>query len=303
MSSYRRIVVRPKTWLVIPALALVAAALALAARQPPETAICVGSLGAALAAAVRSFTGPGNAGAVAASAAALLGVLGILELAPSVDLLRASLAAAAAMFAIAEIVRPLALDASPWPALGAALVAVVIEPASAPLFVVAGVRYVTGPWPQPRWALLVPAAGVLIVVLATLTATLHGKSSLLADLWAYWPARGDVPTDPVAMFTALGELLGPVTAVVAMAGLGASALRGRIPASAALGLTAGALAIDLAAGATGAMTIACAALGAGIGISRFAATIRSEVGQAFVGGAVGVMLVVAPVWVLAETIW
>lgn len=294
--------VRAKTWLVIPALALAAVGLALAARHPPEVAACIGALGAALAAAVRAFTGPSIAGAVAASAAALLGVLGVLEL-HGVDLQRGSLACAAAMFAIAELVRPLPPDSSPWPAIGAALVAVLIDPAFATLLAVAGLRYVTGPWAQPRWALAVPAAGGIAIALAAVTGTLHPHSELLAELWAYWPARGVDGTEPLVVLTALGDTLGPVTAVVALAGLGSGAMRGRIPASAALGVAGGCVAIDLAAGGVGAGTIVSAALGAGIGIARFAAMIRWPVGQAFVGAAVGTMLVVAPVWTLADALW
>ena len=294
--------VRAKTWLVIPALALAAAALGLAARQPPETAVRLGALGAALAAAVRAFTGPSIAAAVAATAASLLGVLAMLEL-PQLEVARASLACAAGMFAIAELVRPLPTNPSPWPALGAALVAMVVDPAFAPLFVVAGVRYVTGPWPQPRWALLVPAGGVLIVALAAITATLHTRSDLLAQLWAHWAARGAGISNPLAMLGSLGDLLGPVTAVVAIAGLGTCAARGRIQGASVLGVAAGALAIDLATGVTGGGTVVCAALGAGVGIARFSAMIRWPVGQAFVGAAVGVMLVVAPVWTLADAIW
>lgn len=294
--------VRAKTWLVIPALALVAAGLALAARLPPEAAVALAALGAALAAAVRAFTGPSGAAAVAASASSLLGVLCILEL-PDVDIPRAALASAAAMFALSELVRPLPPDASPWPALGSSLVAVVLDPAYAILLLVAGLRYVTGPWAQPRWALLVPAAGILTVAFAAITATLHPHSALLGELWLYWPGRGTGVIDPITNLAALGDLLGPVTAVVVLAGLGACALRGPIPAGATLGAAVGALAIDLAAGATGAATITCAALGAGMGIARFAAMIRWPVGQAFVGATVGMMLVVAPVWTLADTIW
>jgi hypothetical protein len=292
-------VVRAKTWFVIPVLAAVAIGLALLMKQPPEAAVAVGALGAALAAAVRAFVGPSSAGAVAACTASLIGVLAVLEL-PHVDVLHDGLACAAGMFAIGELVRPLQPDPSPWPALGAALLAVIVDPAFAPLLLVAGVRYVTGPWRIPQWALAVPIAGALVLVLAALAAALpHG---VFADLWSVWAARTSPAAgsaDPIAAATALGDMIGPITAVVAVAGLGSCATRGRIALSAALGVTLAALAIDLLTGTIGAATIVCAALGAGVGIARLSAMIRFPAGQAFVGAAVGLMLVVSaslPAW-------
>jgi hypothetical protein len=296
-------VVRAKTWLVIPALALVAAGLAVLAHQTPEAAVAVAALGAALAAAVRSFVGPSGAGAVAACAAALVGVLSVLEI-PTVDVLHDSFACAAGMFAISELVRPLPPDPSPWPALGAALLAVIVDPAFAPLLCVAGVRYVTGPWRQPRWAIAAPIVGGLAVVLAALAACVpHG---MFAELWSVWavrisPAAGTA--DPLAAATSLGDVLGPVTAVVAIVGLGTCTLRGRIALAAVLGVTAATVAIDLFTGRIGAATVVCAALGAGLGIARLAAMIRFPAGQACIGGALGFMLVVAPVWTLAASAW
>lgn len=295
--------VRAKTWLVIPALAVVAAGLAVLARETPEAAVAVAALGAALAACVRAFVGPSGAGAVAACAASLVGVLCVLEV-PNVDVLHDSLACAAGMFALGELVRPLPPDPSPWPALGAALLAVIVDPAFTPLLCVAGIRYVTGPWPLPRWAIAAPIVGGLAVVLAVLAACVpHG---VFAHLWSVWAARTSPAAgtaDPIAAATALGDVLGPVTAVVAVVGLGTCALRGRIALGAALGVTTATLAIDLFTGGIGAATVVCAALGAGLGIARLAAMIRFPAGQACVGGAVGFMLVVAPVWTLAASAW
>jgi hypothetical protein len=292
-------VVRAKTWLVIPALALAAAGLAFAAGQRPEAIAAIAALGAALAAAVRAFTGPSSAAAVAASAASLLGVLAVLEL-PEIDVARVAVASAAGMFAIAELVRPMPPDASPWPAIGAGLLAVIVDPAFGVLLLVAGVRYVTGPWPQPRWALLVPLAGVIAIIFVVLAATLrHGA---FKELWELWAARGTSSAHPLDVLVAIGDLLGPVTAVVALAGLGACAVRGTIPLVAAIGVAAGALAIDVATGSVGAATIVSAAMGAGVGIARFSALIRWPAGQALVGAAVGVMLVTAPVWTLAAAV-
>jgi hypothetical protein len=101
-----------------------------------------------------------------------------------------------------------------------------------------------------------------------------------------------------ALASAVRAFAGPSIAV-AVAGIAVCALRGMLAAAAVLGVLAGGMGIDLVAGSTGAATVVCAALGAGTGIARFAALVRWPVGQAFVGAAVGAMLVVAPVWTLA----
>lgn len=285
-----------KTWLAIPVLAVACAGLAIAARQPVEVAVAVAALGAALASAVRAFAGPSIAVAVAGAAAGLVGVLAVLEL-PFADLARAALACAAGLFAIGELVRPLPPGASPWPALGAAALAATLDPSLSPLLPIAGVRLVTGPWSLPRWTLVAPLVGALVVGLGVLTVVF--RDGALFDLWRLWAARDVTGQVSVATLTQTGDLLGPVTAVVAAAGIGVCALRGMLAAAAVLGVLGGAMCIDLVAGSTGAATIVCAALGAGTGIARFAALVRWPVGQAFVGAAVGAMLVVAPVWTLA----
>jgi hypothetical protein len=289
-------VVPTKTWLAIPALAIASAGLAFAARQPVEVILAIAALGAALAAAVRAFAGPSIAVAVASAAASLVGVLALLELGIP-DLARAALACAAGLFAIGELVRPLPPGASPWPALGAALLAGVLDPSFTPLLPIAGVRLVTGPWSLPRWTLMAPVIGTLVVALAVLTALL--RDGALAELWTLWAARDITGATPLAIVTSTGDLLGPVTAVVAAAGLAVCATRGVLAATAVGGVVAAAIGLDLVAGSTGSATLVCAALGAGSGIARFAALIRWPVGQTFVGAAVGAMLVVAPVWTLA----
>lgn len=286
-----------KTWLAIPVLALACLGLGFAARMPPETCVALGALGAALAAAVRAFAGPSIAAAVAASAAALLGTLAVLELPHDIDLIRAALAGAAAMFAIGELTRPLPPDASPWPALGAATLATVLDPSYVALLPIAGIRLMTGPWSRPRWAIAIPLVAILVLALAILTALL--RDGALASLWHVWVARSAPAASSLAILTAHGDLLGPVSTVVAAAGLASCAMRGNIPAAIVIGTTAAAIAIDLLTGTMGAATLVLAALGAGTGISRFAALIRWPAGQACVGAAVGVMLVVAPAWTLA----
>jgi hypothetical protein len=289
-------VVPTKTWLAIPVLAIACAGLALAANQPIEVALAVAALGAALAAAVRAFAGPSIAVAVASTAASLVGVLSLLELGVP-ELARASIACAAGLFAIGELVRPLPPGASPWPALGAALLAGILDPSFTPLLPIAGVRLITGPWSLPRWTHAIPVLGVLVLALAVLTVLFRDRA--LAELWMLWAARDVTGAEPLAIFTSTGDLLGPVTAVVAAAGLVVCALRGVVAATAVGGVLIAALGVDLVAGSTGSATVVCAALGAGSGIARFAALIRWPVGQTFVGAAVGAMLVVAPVWTLA----
>ncbi len=285
-----------KTWLAIPVLAIACAGLALAAHQPTEVAIAIAALGAALAATVRAFSGPSIAVAIASAAASLVGVLSILELGAT-DLARAAIACAAGLFAIGELVRPLPPGASPWPALGAALLAGVLDPSFTPLMPIAGVRLITGPWSLPRWTLTVPVLGVLVLALAVFTVLLRDRA--LSELFTLWAARDVTGAAPRAMLTSTGDLLGPITTVVAAAGLAVCAMRGVLAATAVGGVLVAALGLDLVAGSTGSATLVCAALGAGSGIARFAALIRWPVGQTFVGAAVGAMLVVAPVWTLA----
>jgi hypothetical protein len=289
-------VVPTKTWLAIPVLAIACAGLALAVRQPVEVALAAAALGAALPASVRAFAGPSLAVAVAGAAAGLVGVLGVLEL-PLADVARAALACAAGLFAIGELVRPLPPGASPWPALGAAALAATLDPSFAALLPVAGVRLITGPWSLPRWTLAAPLLGALVVALAAVTVVV--RSGWLGDLWRLWAARDVTGSVPLATLAETGDLLGPVTTVVAAEGLYVCARRGLLAAASVIGALGGAIGVDLVAGSTGAATIVCAALGAGTGVARFAALIRWPVGQAFVGAAVGAMLVVAPVWTLA----
>lgn len=288
--------VPPKTWLAIPALALVCAGIGVAAREPVDVVIAIAALAAAIAAAVRAMVGPSLAVAIAAGASALLGCLSVLEL-PLAEPARVALACAAALFAIAELVRPLTAKSSPWPAVGGALVASVLDPSFVVLAPITGIRLVTGPWARPRWAFAVPALGILGTALAVFAATRTG--GVFADLWTVWAARPPLASTPLAALVATGDLLGPVTAVVAAAGLAVCVVRGRLAAAATLGVLAGGLAVDLATASPGAATSVIAALGAGVGVARFAALVHWPAGQACVGAAVGFMLVVAPAWTLA----
>jgi hypothetical protein len=96
-----------------------------------------------------------------------------------------------------------------------------------------------------------------------------------------------------------GDLLGPISAVAAVAGIATCATRGMFAAASVLGVTAGSVAVDLVTGQLGTATPIAAALGAGVAISRLTAMVRWPAGQAFVGGTVGFMLVVTPALALA----
>lgn len=286
----------PRTWLAIPAVAVACAGVAAglgwrAGRLDPEVIGATGLLAAALAAAVRAFAGPSLAAAVAGVAAALLGTLTTLELSHLV-MARAELASAAAMFAICELVRPMPPEESPLPSVGAAIVAGILDPSFIALVPITTWRYVRGPWSIPRGALALPFAGALACVLAIVAAAV--PSRLLGELWTAWTQRDAAAHDPLGVVAAIGDVLGPLTAVAALAGLGVCATRGRLAVTSVCAITVGALAVDLACGSAGAALPAIAALGTGVAISRLTAMIRWPAGQAFVGGTAGFMMVVAP---------
>jgi hypothetical protein len=287
-------VVPPKTWLAIPIMAIACAALGLAVGHDPPAIAAIGALAAATAAAVRAFAGASLAAAITGCAAALLAALGVLELAHGlavVDVPRSALAAAAALFAIAELARPLPVDASPLPAIGAALVAGVLDPAYVALVAITGVRLLVGPWSRPRWAVLIPIAGTLAIGIALLAGCARG--GIFADLWHVWTGRAGT-TPPLELLAQAGDTLGPLAAIAALSGLAVCTLRGRYAAIAVICVALGALAVDLACGSLGAATISIAALGAGVGLARLAATVRWPTAQSFVGATAGFMIVVAP---------
>ena len=189
--------VRP--WFVIPVLGLASGGVALATHHRIESAIAIALLGAALAAAIRAFNGPSIAAAVSAGAGGALGVLGLLVL--DAVTVRTAIGGAAAMFAICELARAKPPNASPLPAVGAALVAGVLDPAYVALVAVAGVHLVIAPWRQQRrWMVVVPIAGALATILAVTIAL----SSHLGALWVAWSghAHHGVPLRAAVMYSA-----------------------------------------------------------------------------------------------------
>ncbi len=284
-------VLRP--WIAIPAIAVVASVIGGLSTRSAVVAIAAGLLGAALAAAIRAFAGSSGPAAIAAAAGAAFGVLGWLELGGGA---RSAYAAAAAMFAICELVRPRVPIGSPWPAVGAGAVAAALDPSYAVLLAITGAWTVASPTRRPRWVVVLPMLGALVAVAAILAACAHtGK---LARLEVAWSGHPRLPIDAIALLRAVGDRLGPIASVAALAGLVQCATRGRFAAAATLGVLAFAALDAFASGAVNPALPIVAALGAGVALARLAALVRLSVGQAFVGAAAGFVLVAVPAWTL-----
>jgi hypothetical protein len=269
-----------RPWLVIPVIAVLTGAVVAALARSPELAVVAALLAAALAAAVRAFVDAGAIAQVSAVTAAVLGVLGWFELATPTA--RPAIAGAAAMFAICELVRR-AVGASPWPALGAAVLAAALDPAYAALPVVAA-TVVAIASPSRRMVALPIACGALAVI------------AVLVHL------RGSAPHHVAATLRAIGDGTGPLTAIAALAGIVHCASRGRVAAAAVLGVVALTALFALAnERATPAVPIV-AALAAGVAVGRLGSLVRLPAGQAFVGAGVGFMLVVVPAWPLVASL-
>jgi hypothetical protein len=280
----------PRSWLVVPLAGLASGALALVARTPLD-ALALALVGAAIAAAVRALTGGSGAAIAAAGSAALLAALQLLAL-PG-ELARPALAGAAAMFAIAELVRPAQPTDSPWPAIGAAIVAGTLEPSYTPLVAISGWKMIRAPWPRPRYALAVPLAGVLGAALAIAAAVIPR----LEPLWLRWAGAAPharAAANAAQIASKIGDGIGPVVAITAIAGLAIAATRGRYARLAILGVTVAALAVDARRGSLGAPTASCAALATGVAIGRLSAMIRLPAGQLAVSATTGFVLLVAP---------
>jgi hypothetical protein len=144
------------------------------------------------------------------------------------------------------------------------------------------VQLVVDPAPRPRWVIAVPIIGVLATGIE----------------WAGHVATSWHASVAIDMLARAGDMLGPLVATTALAGLVLAATRGRFAAAAVVGVAA-LTAIDIASsGAIGPALPILAALGAGVAIGRLAAMVRAPIGQACVGAAAGFVLVVVPAWAL-----
>ncbi len=251
-------------------------------------ASCAAGAGAALAAAIRALAGDSPATLAGACLAALFAVAQIAE--HSGGRAEPWLALAAAGWTFAELAR---LPASPLVAMVPAIVAAVLEPACVPLIALAGIRLVTAPWNRPRWAVAAPLIGGLAVLLAVVAGV--ARHGVFADLGRHWFGSAPYATTPLHSIGLLAEVLGPLAAVAALAGL-VMLVRVRLANLAIVGCIAGALLVDLRAGTTGSVTLGLAAVCAGIALGRFAGMIRIPTGQAFAGATCSVLLLLPPLW-------
>lgn len=274
-----------RTWIAVPAAGVACAGIALAVRTPGE-AIAIGVAGAAIAAAVRAFAGATAAGAASAGIAALLGALALLEV-PH-ELLRAAISCAAAAFAIAELVRPAPPGSSPWPAIGAALVAGVLDPSFAVLVAVTGMKMMRSPQAVSRYAPVVPAIGVAGVVLALVAGARWPR------LWRLWTGHAPHVPDPLHAALLHGDALGPIAAVAAVAGLVIAATRGRYAAASVLGVAACAAVVAVRTDALAPAALMILAVSAGVAIARLAAMVRFPAAQVVVGATAGVLAAATP---------
>ena len=275
-----------RPWFVIPLLGLAGAGAAFITTRDPIVAAAVGLCGAALAAAIRAFLGPALVGAIAAAGGATLGVIDLLAVAPHV---RAALAGAAGLFALSEIARAKAPNASPLPAAGAALFAAILDPSYVGLVAVSGVAWLIAPVPRPRGVVALPILGGLATIIAIVLACGH------SGLWHAWLGHSIGHRDPLATLLRAGDLVGPMAACAGLAGVALCLAHGRLAAAAVASIVAVTAAMSLAGGFVAPAVPLVAALGAGIAIGRLAALVRLPVGQAFVGATAGFVLAVVPV--------
>ena len=265
----------------------VSAAAVIAVTRDPFAVAAAGLAGAALAAAVRALSGDAPAALVAAVLAPLLVVASFAE--HHLVHVTPLLANAAIAWTIVELART---STAPLVALLPAIIAAVLEPAAIALVPIAGTRLVTAPWNRPKWAIAVPVAGGLAVMLAIIAA--GASDGPLGAIGLRWFGPAHSIGAPVLAHQ-VGDALGPLAAVAAIAGL-ALVAKLRLAELAVVSCAIGALLVDLRAGSTGGATLAIAGLCAALAIGRFGATIRLPSIQAVAGSTAAMMLLVPPAW-------
>ncbi len=271
-----------RSWFVIPAMGVASGAAAVALGMTPMLALT----GAAIAAVIRVLAGASPAALTGAVLAPLLAVASLAD-AGSLPTASLALAIAAAAWTVTELARE---DGSPLVAVAPAALAGLLDPSFVALLAIAGARLVTSRGPRPRWALAVPLAGILAIVLAAIAGTLWHA---LGRRWFGGVAR---PISITSFAVIAATTLGPMTAVAALAGLG-ELVRARRAELALAAVIAGAILVDLRAGALGPATIGLAAVLAGLAIVRLATTIRLPAGQVISAATIGALVIVPPAWI------
>ena len=286
-----------RSWLVIPAMgaASAAAAVGLGAHAPAPV-IALGLAGAALSAAIRALAGDSPASLTGAVLAPLLLIASVVDpsLSHGVALIRACIAIAAAGWTLVELARP---TTSPLVALLPATIAAILSPAYVALVAIAGSRLITAPWQRPRWAIGVPIAGALALVLAVIAGiAAHGSAGALGDAWT-GAARS--PRGLPAVLELTATTLGPITAVAALAGLPFLA-RVRHAELAVGTIVLGALLVSMRSGAVDPSLVGIAVLSTGLAVGRLAGMIRIAAGQAALGATLAVLVLLPPAWTVIE---
>lgn len=270
---------------------MIGGAAALAARYPAASATALACVGAAVAAAIQALEGRTPAATVSAAVGGLLSIVGLLGL-PDHGI-RFLIGGAAALVAIIGIARGHAGRDVVVTTGGAALIATTCDPAYAPLIGVAAIHAVGArPTLMRRWIVAVPMVAVL-TSLAVIAAAMFGYRT---ELLRSWSGAGEaMSTDRIA------DVPGPIAACASVAGLVLCVVRGRLAAAAVAGVFAMIVVIAVSTAAIPPAVPIVAGLCSGVGLARFAAMIRSPIGQAFVGATTGFILVAAAAWRLVAT--
>lgn len=269
------------------------AATVLGERVPLEL-IGAGAAGAAIAAAVRSLIGDSPASLAGAVLAPLLMIAMLFDPAIGGGSVRALIAIAALGWTLVELARP---TTSPLVALLPATVAAVLDPSFVALIAIAGARLVTAPWDRPRWAIAVPITGGLLALLAVIACVAHGGAfTTLGDAWT---GHAAAPIGLARLVNSGAHVIGPLTAVAALAGLAVLARPRHAELATAVCIGA-ALLVGMRTGGVGPSLIAFVSLITGLAVGRFAGSIRLGAGQALAGATAALLLLVPPAWTAIE---
>lgn len=274
-----------RSWVVIPAMGAVAGGAAVALGLTPWLALA----GAALAAVIRVVAGDAPGALCGAVLAPSLAVASLADASP--PSVRGVIALAAACWVVVELARAPESAIAARLAVFPAVVAAVLDPSFVALVAITGLHL----WMArgPRWSLAALVLGCVAVGVALLAGTVW------TGLGAHWFAAPAHAVPSATLAARIGDALGPLTAVAALAGLSAL-VRVRFAELALAAGVVGALLVDARAGGPSTATLGLAALLAGLAIDRLAGLIRIPAGQAITGATVAALVVLPPAWTAVE---